>query len=87
MSEPVSNYSNQNVPVIEGICDTDVALLAARYGLDGQEPLSVEEVARRGFMTREEVRSLEAEALRRLELAEHLAQRIRARRAQIVAAA
>lgn len=44
----------------------DRDLLTSRYGLDGQEPLSLAEVGRRMSLSRERVRQLEKEALRTL---------------------
>jgi RNA polymerase primary sigma factor len=44
----------------------DRELLTRRYGLDGQDPLSLAEVGRRLSLSRERVRQLEKEALRSL---------------------
>jgi DNA-binding NarL/FixJ family response regulator len=41
-------------------------VLALRYGLDDQEPKTLEEIGRRLGLTRERVRQIEVEALRRL---------------------
>ena len=41
-------------------------VLALRYGLDDYEPKTLEEIGRRLGLTRERVRQIEVEALRRL---------------------
>jgi DNA-directed RNA polymerase sigma subunit (sigma70/sigma32) len=41
-------------------------VLALRYGLDDQEAKTLEEIGRRLGLTRERVRQIEVEALRRL---------------------
>ena len=41
-------------------------ILKARFGLDGQEPQTLEEVGRRLNVTKERVRQLENRAIRRL---------------------
>lgn len=50
--------------LFEDLGDRDRELLVRRYGLDGQEPLSLAEVGRRLSLSRERVRQLEKEALR-----------------------
>ena len=41
-------------------------MLQLRFGLDGQDPCSLEEISQRLGLTRERVRQLEARALRKL---------------------
>lgn len=51
-------------------------VLASRYGLDGDAPLSLAEVGRRLHLSRERVRQLEKEALRRLRDSGHIRETI-----------
>jgi len=44
-----------------------------RYGIDGNEPRTLEEIGRRLGLTRERVRQIETEALRKLAQNEDLA--------------
>jgi RNA polymerase primary sigma factor len=44
----------------------EATVLRLRYGLEGQEPCSLEEISRRLGLTRERIRQLEARALRKL---------------------
>ena len=41
-------------------------MLSYRYGLDGSDPMTLEEIGRRMGLTRERVRQVEIETLRRL---------------------
>jgi len=52
---------------VEDLPDREQVIVKLRYGLDGDpEPKSLEEIGRIMGITRERVRQLEAEALRRL---------------------
>ena len=46
--------------------EREVLVLRLRFGLDGQDPCSLEEISRRLGLTRERIRQLEARALRKL---------------------
>jgi RNA polymerase nonessential primary-like sigma factor len=63
-------YRNEARRALEAVADTlderQRVVLASRYGLDGDNPLSLAEVGRRLSLSRERVRQLEKEALRRL---------------------
>src|SRR5436309_2459111 len=51
---------------LHALTDRQREVLALRYGLDDQEPKTLEEIGRRLGLTRERVRQIEVEALRRL---------------------
>jgi RNA polymerase primary sigma factor len=50
--------------------EREALVLRLRFGLDGQEPCSLEEISQRLRLTRERIRQLEARALRKLREAE-----------------
>ncbi len=52
--------------LLESIDDREATILRLRFGLDGEEPLTLNEIGRRVGLTRERVRQIEAEALRKL---------------------
>jgi RNA polymerase primary sigma factor len=52
----------------------DRQVLVLRYGLAGEEPTTLEEIGRRLGLTRERVRQIEAESLRRLSSASEIAE-------------
>ena len=51
---------------LRALTEREREVLALRYGLDDQEPKTLEEIGRRLGLTRERVRQIEVEALRRL---------------------
>ncbi len=51
---------------LQALTEREREVLALRYGLDDQEPKTLEEIGRRLGLTRERVRQIEVEALRRL---------------------
>jgi RNA polymerase primary sigma factor len=58
------------VHVLEDLDDRESTILRLRYGLDGQEPLTLKEIGVKINLTRERVRQIEGEALRKIR--EHL---------------
>lgn len=52
--------------VLGGLSDRENKVLRLRFGLDGQRPLTLEEVGREFGVTRERIRQIEAKALRKL---------------------
>ena len=46
--------------------DREAAILRLRYGLDGEEPLTLKEIGERVKLTRERVRQIECDALRKI---------------------
>jgi len=52
--------------LLDVIDERDAKILRLRYGLDGQEPLTLKEIGAQIGLTRERVRQLEIEALRKL---------------------
>jgi len=62
-----SNVSPDDVQRMLAILEPRQAwVLRLRYGLDGGEPMTLEQVGTRHGMTRERVRQIEDEALKRL---------------------
>jgi RNA polymerase primary sigma factor len=51
---------------LDALSDRDRRVLVLRYGLEGEEPKTLEEIGRRLGLTRERVRQIEVESLRRL---------------------
>jgi len=51
---------------LTALTDRERHVLVLRYGLDGEEPRTLEEIGRRMGLTRERVRQIEVESLRRL---------------------
>ncbi len=52
--------------LLNAIDDREATILRLRYGLDGQEPLTLKEIGAEVGLTRERVRQIEIEALRKL---------------------
>ena len=52
--------------LLDAIDDREATILRLRYGLDGQEPLTLKEIGAQVGLTRERVRQLEIQALRKL---------------------
>lgn len=52
--------------LLEAIDDREAIVLRLRYGLDGQPPLTLKEIGSQLSLTRERVRQIECEALRKL---------------------
>jgi len=53
--------------LINAIDERDARVLKLRYGLEGQEPLTLKEIGREVGLTRERVRQIEVEALRKIQ--------------------
>lgn len=56
----------QLMDLLENIDEREAAILRLRYGLDGDEPMTLKEIGQRIGLTRERVRQIEHEALRKL---------------------
>ena len=54
--------------VLESIDERDARVLKLRFGLEGQEPLTLKQIGREVGLTRERVRQIELDALRKLQL-------------------
>jgi len=52
--------------LLDAIDDREAKILRLRYGLDGEEPLTLKEIGTHVGLTRERVRQIEIEALRKL---------------------
>lgn len=52
--------------LLDAIDDREAKILRLRYGLDGSEPLTLKEIGKHIGLTRERVRQIEIEALRKL---------------------
>jgi len=53
--------------LLEHIDERDARVIRLRYGLEGKEPLTLKQIGREVGLTRERVRQIEVEALRRLQ--------------------
>ena len=54
---------------LEGLPDRERQVVELRYGLDGEKPRTLEQVGRTLGVTRERVRQLEAQALKKMRAA------------------
>ena len=54
--------------LLENIDERDARVIRLRYGLEGKEPLTLKQIGHEVGLTRERVRQIEVEALRRLQL-------------------
>jgi len=52
--------------LLETITDREATILRLRFGLDGEEPLTLQQIGERVGLTRERVRQIEVEALRKM---------------------
>ena len=59
------------VTILEDLDEREAKILRMRYGLDGNEPMTLKEIGGKIGLTRERVRQIECEALQRIK--EHLA--------------
>ncbi|MBD0330351.1 MAG: hypothetical protein ICV64_09655 [Thermoleophilia bacterium] len=57
---------------VEGLPEPERSVVRLRYGIDGEPPQAIEEIARRLSVSRSRVRELETEALERLSLLREL---------------
>lgn len=55
------------VELLDAIDERDARVLRLRFGLEGQEPLTLKEIGREVGLTRERVRQIEVDALKRLQ--------------------
>ena len=53
--------------LLDSIDERDARILRLRFGLEGKEPLTLKEIGEEVGLTRERVRQIQAEALRRLQ--------------------
>jgi RNA polymerase primary sigma factor len=56
----------QLIGLLENIDDREAKILKLRYGLDGEDPMTLKEIGQRIGLTRERVRQIEHETLRKL---------------------
>jgi RNA polymerase primary sigma factor len=54
--------------LLESMDEREATVLKLRYGLSGEEPMTLKEIGLRVNLTRERVRQIEAESLRKLSL-------------------
>ena len=54
------------IRVLETLSDRERVILMLRFGMTGEEPLTLEEVGKRFGLTRERIRQLEGKALAKL---------------------
>jgi RNA polymerase primary sigma factor len=61
-----SEELNQVLDMLDGLPERDAQVLRLRFGLAGEEPMTLQEVGKRLNLTRERVRQIERDALARL---------------------
>ena len=52
--------------MLHALSDREARVLKMRFGLEGQRPMTLEEVGKKFGVTRERIRQIEAKALRKL---------------------
>jgi RNA polymerase sigma factor (sigma-70 family) len=57
---------------VGGLPEREREVVTLRYGIDGNEPRTLEEIGRRLGLTRERVRQIELDSLRRLAVAHEM---------------
>lgn len=57
---------NRIVGLLNDLDDRESRILRLRYGLDGEEPMTLKEIGAKIHLTRERVRQIESEALRKI---------------------
>ncbi|MHC4826684.1 MAG: sigma-70 family RNA polymerase sigma factor, partial [Planctomycetota bacterium] len=55
------------IRLLEAIDERDARVLKLRFGLEGQEPLTLKQIGEEVGLTRERVRQIEVDALRKLQ--------------------
>jgi RNA polymerase primary sigma factor len=66
-AEFFQNWEVENIhSLLNSIAKRDADVLRMRYGMDGHEPMTLQEIGDRINLSRERVRQIESEALKRL---------------------
>ena len=58
------------ITLIDALDEREAKILRLRYGLDGSDPMTLKNIGKKINLTRERVRQIEGEALRKIK--EHL---------------